>query len=193
MSFRTQDFRKHNQKYAPVYANINGVPTTISGYQRVSYEQLAGFTPDTMGRHATINQHAPHPHAHLVSNTVRSGGNYQLPGPNFRSGQTVQTVFGVSFLCTTPRKGTRAPKNISNAKHIVAEDASACQLECLEVGKNKCNVYSYKPSTFAANCTIGYMASLATALEPTDDQESVAGLCVSLTDAASNIFYPPVH
>lgn len=189
MSFRSQHFRKQNQMYAPVYTNISGVPTTIAGYQPASYEQVAGWTPDTMGKHAPIAQRA----APLTSNTLRNGGNYQLPGPNFRSNQSVQTVSGVSFLCSEPAKGARAPQGLSNVKHLVVEDASACQLECLEAGKNVCNVYSYKPSTFAANCTIGYTAAYTKALESTDDQASVAGYCVAMTDAAYNVFYPPAY
>jgi len=193
--FHNQHFRRENQSYAPVHARIHGAPVTITGYaQPARYEQIYGSNPDTMGQHAPIRPSSNQPHSNQSrSDTLRNNVNYQLPGNNFRQDQKVETVKGVRFLCSGPTKGARAPANLDHVKHVMAEDASACQLECLEQGKNRCNVYSYKPASFATNCTIGYAATFTQPLDSTDDQESVAGYCVALTDAANSIFYPPVQ
>lgn len=173
MTFNPNNFRT---AYAPVPATVSGVPVLISGFH-------APVFPDTMGKNAPYKP----------SQTVRPGQSYQLPGRTFRAGQKVETVFGVSFLCSEPLKGAQPPSSLSSVKHLVVEDASACQLECLEAGKNKCNVYGYKPSSFASNCTIGLASSFTKPLESTTDKTTVSGYCVPLEDVATSVFYPPIH
>lgn len=171
MAFDPSRFR-----YAPVPANTNKTPAIVAGFHQPMF-------PDTMGKNAP----------YVASAALRPRQNYSLPGNNFQSGQKIETVYGVSFVCSEPLKGAQPPSSLSSTKHLIVEDASACQLECLEAGKNKCNVYSYKPSSFAANCTIGLAASFTKPLESTTDKTTVTGYCVPLADAATSIFYPPVH
>lgn len=184
--FRPQSFRADpNVYYDPTIVRIHGVPVNVTGYAMHPRgyslkEQRNGAVPDTMGARAPY-------HSSLVP-----GNTYQVNGPNFQAGTQIQTVNGVSFMCSAPINA-RAPSSLSNAKHIIVEDASACQLECMDAGKNKCNVYSFKPSDFAPNCTIGYAAAFTKALESTQDPSSIAGYCVPISDAATSIYYPPFH
>lgn len=123
----------------------------------------------------------PHPSGNSVG--------YTTPGPNFRSSATLKTVDGTSFVCSKPINA-QLPNNITKLQHVVVQDASTCQLECMEAGANGCNVFQFQPSKYALNCSFGVASNFISSLASTSDPSSVAGYCIPTRDAVSNIYVP---
>ncbi len=115
-----------------------------------------------------------------------------VPAMNSTTTTTIQRVNETTFICTAPIQA-RVPTTLSNVQHRATQDASMCQLECMEEGKNKCNAYSFENSTFAPNCTLGHASTFMKPLAFTADPSAVAGYCVSMEDAATSGFFPPFH
>ena len=123
---------------------------------------------------------------------VPQPSSYVTTGPSFQNGVETHHVDGTTFMCTKPVQA-RIPSGTSNIKHLVVQDASQCQLECMEAGRRNCNVYEFRPSKYAPNCTIGYMPTFTNSLASTTDPSGVAGYCIASQDAVNSIYFPPFH
>ena len=117
--------------------------------------------------------------------------NYVTKGSNL-SKHTVKTVNTVSYLCSEPRNA-RMPSTTTKYKHLMTPDVATCQLECMEAGKRNCNVFTFEKSEFAPNCTLGYHSNFTEPLASTTDTGPVSGYCIPMSEAVSNVFYPPLY
>lgn len=107
-------------------------------------------------------------------------------------GTTIETVNGINFMCTEPINA-QMPSGATDIKHLVVQDASECQFECMDAGPNKCNVFAFEPSEYAQNCTIGRAMNYTRPLKATTNPESVAGYCLSEADVQNSMYFPPYH
>ena len=97
---------------------------------------------------------------------------------------------GIAFVCTQSSNASM-PDKATNIAHSSVETVQECKQECMEAGSNQCNVYSFQPSSFAPNCTIGYASAYTKPLAYTKDKEGTAGYCIQEAQAQNTFNFPP--